>query len=184
MDTNPDQMTILYQENKLDVLNQVQLRIIETANYVAHGLSKLPWIIALIPLFIVGLFMTCVLYLPLLISRKQVTRLTSELIKDIDRMDERNAMLLHSAIEEIRMKFDKFKSGSGGPDQFFVLRPLVTEINRTAIQYQLAESALLRKAYPNFDKPLTTQQTQTLIQAFKVWRDEDGKQARQLALID
>lgn len=177
-------MTVLYPENKLDVLNEIQLRIIEAANRVGRGMAKLPWLLALIPLLIVGLAMTSVLYFPLVLARRKVMKLTRAVLEEVDNMGEREAMLIHAGVEEMRRRFDDIKKGPGGPDKFFVFRPLVNEMEKTARQYQAAEEALLRKAYPNFDKPLTPQQTQTLIQAFKVWRDEDGKQATQLVLID
>lgn len=163
-------MIAIYDE-KVDALSQVQFRIIKLADTIAVTATKLPWIIALVPLFLLGLIYTSLLFVPVLLARKSVTRLTNALLQDMSFINQREAMLLHAEIEEIRMKLQKFLIRTRS---FFIFYPIVNELTLTVREYHRAESALSNIAYPNSNKPLTENQYETYLKAFRNWKDEDS----------
>ena len=129
-------------------------------------LSKTPWIIALLLLVTVGLLYTLIFFIPLYFSRKANTLAVNKALGSLDELDDRDAMLYHSDIEQEVKKLTFLTKNTAS---FFVFKPLNNEFARILEDSKLLEVALFKQAYPSMDNILTSDQEAELIEAFKPW---------------
>lgn len=166
-------MTITYNHKIINPFEEVIVYITNGVFSLFRQVSRLPliigWVLGLALLITIGTIFTIVFYLPLLLSRRQIKSEMKSIINGIDQLDQRSAMELHSLIEECRIFFDKTDIGGRG---FYVFLPLTHEIRKTSNHFKQAELALFKKAYPDFEKPLTSQEEQELISTFKGWKED------------
>jgi hypothetical protein len=132
-----------------------------------HIVSTSPWIVAFALLSSIGFLYTISLYFPLKYFRKSNSRRVDEVLSNMKSIDERNAMLLHSKIEELS---DKLEYLIDKAKFFFVFRPLISEFSKVQADLKRAERGLFDYIYPEYEKDLTREEVTELIEAFRPWK--------------
>ena len=130
-------------------------------------LSKTPWIFALLLLITGGLLYTLIFYIPLYLSRKTNTIAVNKTLASLSELNDRDAMLYHSDIEQEVKKLNFLTENTAA---FFVFKPLNNEFARILEDLKRLEVALFNQAYPSADNKLTSDQEAELIKAFKPWK--------------
>lgn len=162
-------MNALVLQHRFDVLNAINEKATSFGLHLVTFFTRLPWLIALIPVFVIGFLYTAISYLPLYVMRKLVTSKTKSILSEIAKLSPRQAMLLHADFEELACGMERVvKNGSG----FFILKPVINEIAKMAVQYKKIEISLKQVAYPTSE--LTEDQKQNLRVAFKSWEERDS----------
>lgn len=135
-------------------------------------INKLPWIIALVILVPLGLLYVGAAILPLRHTRKKAVNACTDINQFIDKINERDAMELLIDIEDVRKLCDYIVVNGS---RFFVLAPVVNECRLIADAHRETEKILFKKAYPDYERPLTPEEEQEIIKAFAPWKDEDER---------
>ena len=137
--------------------------------------AKLPvlvgWALGLILLTTIGLLYTILFYIPVLLARKTTRPKVQKILDNINQIPQRTAMeiLLHT--EQIRKKLDHaVEVGSG----YFVFMPIIYEMRIGAKDLKEAEDALFKKAYPDFDREVSSSDKNQSKEIFRDW-EEDWK---------
>lgn len=159
-------MTITYNQ-KLEFFHH-ELNVVRTLSRIV---SRLPWIFGFVFLFFAGLLYTGTAYLPTLLMRKSIGRLARRAKSGAFAFGEREAMWNHSEIETIRKRLE-LAIGEG--QHFFVIKPIVTEMERALAHFKTFEEVLYPMAYPEKKKVLTSTEAKELGKLFSEW-DEDWR---------
>ncbi|MCS6975117.1 MAG: hypothetical protein N2044_03670 [Cyclobacteriaceae bacterium] len=137
-------------------------------------LSVLPllisWILGLIVLNTAGLLFTLIFYLPLLIARWQISSHVNLLIKNINTLNEADAVEFHLEMENLGKRLLETIVKGG---HFFVFTPVIHELRKVAEQVKTAEQVLFQKAYPEYDSSLTKDQLDELYKVMASWREDE-----------
>ena len=168
-------MTITYNDNRvINPIEEILLNFTYAVVSIFKPISRLPlfisWILGMILLVTLGFLYTIIFYLPLLASRKKINSDVKALIKNIDRFSESEAMELHIEFESLRKRMDKIVHKG---NHFFVFTPIMHEIRKTSAQIKNAEETLFVKAYPDYENPLTKEQSEELYGLMRSWREDE-----------
>lgn len=162
-------MTITY-ENKVNSINR-DLRVVAfNFNNLVNLVSKLPWLIALFFLLVFGSLYTLFAYVPTYSMRKSVAKLANHLkSKGVADISQREAMERHTQSEDLRLRIESIVSRGGG---FFIIKPIITELQRAGVQFKIMEDILFKAAYPDYEKPLTKDEENQLKGLYKGWTED------------
>lgn len=155
-------------------LLSIEKRIASFLYQVILTITKAPWLIALALALTLGLLQTVIFYFPILIIRKRAERALGELIVNLEKVDERELMLLHTDLEDTKERLLSILDVS---EKSLVFKPLNIEFSKMLAAFTEAEKNVFKHVYPDYDKALTNQQIAELNEAFKPW---DGEQHKQL----
>ncbi len=167
------EITIRESKSPFDSLDRLAYNFAYQVFEVFKKVSRLPvligWVIGLVLLVTVGFLYTILFYIPLLLVRKRLKREVNTRIAVIPLLAQREAMLEHAHIEEARIGLEK---AARIGREFFVFLPLVNEIRKSALTLHKLEVALFTKSYPDYKKPLTSEQTEKLFDSTLPWRED------------
>lgn len=153
-----------------DNLTKFFKSLTELANQVYIFIFRIPWLIALFLVMPVGILILLFLYVPIRISRYRLERKINLFLKHISDYPKREAMIFHSDIEDIRKKSEEVSTVGKG---ILILKPFNIEIEKTSKIFKRLEDALFSYVYPDYGKPISKEEEQELVEAFKEWTSEE-----------
>lgn len=173
--TNMDALHLQVPTNTI-IFHELEKKLGSLSFKLLKSISHLPWLINIIPLFVVGSFVTLILYLPLSISRRKKVRklmfLNSYDLSKIDEEDDdtnQTLLLLHLHLEEEQKALDALINAS---KSFYVFQPLTNEFIKILEAVTTLKLKIENYCYPDYNKPLTLSEGRELLETLKQWEEE------------
>jgi hypothetical protein len=127
-----------------------------------------------VPLFTVLAF---ILWVSLKYMNRSLRRNIRKFFEAIDTENVRSLILMHRSIHLRRTSTDEMLSKSSASKDFFLIKPLLTQIRITSNLLLEAENRLHKTVYPDLQRPLSEDQIQKLRehaeQLTNIWEPDD-----------